>query len=203
MRRRFLVVLAIVVVAIVAGAMGARYFLLAPPYVAEFRRHPELFASHTKILHLLFEDRSGGRLGNLTGLFEARRDGYTVYLNISYFFTCDPSIENLAFDSGVVWLVTEGPEPVPIPTTTPERLTLRDGKSKIFYIGVDEFNWDWEYAQITILSDIGNFQIQFSEGGKWESKETYYFCNMCEDLFAFLYLNKVEVETETVQIETV
>jgi len=28
--------------------MGARYFLLAPPYVAEFRRHPELFVSHMK-----------------------------------------------------------------------------------------------------------------------------------------------------------
>ena len=203
MRRKFLALLTIVLVAIVASAMGARYFLLAPLYVAEFRRHPELFVSHTKVLHILFEDGAGGRLGNLTGLFEVRRDGYTVYLNISYFFTCDPSIENLAFDSGVVWLVTKGPEPVPIPTTMPERLTLRDGKSKIFYIGVDEFNWDWEYAQITILSDIGDFQIQFSDGQMWKTGEKYYFYNMGEDLFAFLYLNKTEVETETVQIKTV
>jgi len=203
MRRRFLVVLAIVVVAIVAGAMGARYFLLAPPYVAEFRRHPGLFVSHTKILHILFEDRSGGRLGNLTGLLEVRRNGYTVYLNISYFFNCDPSIENLAFDSGVVWLVTKGTEPVPIPTTTPEHLTLRDGKSKIFYIGVNEFNWDWDHAQITILSDISNFQIQFSDGQMWKTGAKYYFYNGGFDLFAFLYLNKTEVETETVQIKTV
>jgi hypothetical protein len=129
MRRRFLIVVAIVVVAIVAGAMGARYFLLAPPYVAEFRRRPELFVSHMKILHILFEDRSGGRLGNLTGLFEVKRDGYTAYLNISYFFTCDPSIENLAFDSGVIWLVIKGPEPVPLPTTTPEHLKIVGSKS--------------------------------------------------------------------------
>jgi len=199
-RRKFLVILTIVVVAIIAGAMGARYFLLAPPYVAEFRRHPELFVSHTKILHILFEDRSGGLLGNLTGRFEVRRDGYTVYLNISYFFTCDPSIGNLAFDSGVVWLVTKGPEPVPIPTTTPEHLTMRDGKSKIFYIGVNEFNWDWEYAQITILSDISNLQIQFSDGRMWKTGAKCYFYNGGFDLFAFLYLNKTEVETETIQI---
>jgi hypothetical protein len=141
-------------------------------------------------------------LGNLTGVVDVTRDGYTVNLVIHYSLVCDPSIEKLTFESGVVWIITEGPEPVPIPTPIPQNITLRNGESAIFYSGSDEFGEDWEYALITILSDVNHFQIQFLEEGKWVAEEKYYFYSTGEDLFAFLHLNKTEVETEIVQINT-
>jgi len=210
MRRRFLVILAIIAVAVI---FGATYFLIAPPtptglpttspYLAEFRSHPELFLSHRRILHILFEDESGGRIANLTGVQEVKRDGYTVNLTIHYSLVCDPSIENLTIDSCMLWLITEGPYPVPIPIPGPQNITLRNGESKIFYNGLDEFSGQWEYALLTVVSDIKGFEIQFSKGGKWMSGEEYYYFNIVEDLFELLYLNKTEVETETIQIKTV
>ena len=178
------------------------------PYLAEFRSHPELFMSHTTILHILFQDESGNRLGNLTSIYEVKRDGYMLYLNINYSFTCDSSIRNLTFDSGVVWAVTKGTIIVPMPTAIPQNVTLRNGVTVIFYRGSDDFEENWEYVQINMISCLRHFQIQFSDGREWELGENVYFCNgtitepLC-DLFAFLYLNKVEVETETVQIKTV
>ena len=218
MRRKLLFVSAAIVV-IVAGAMGATYFLITPrtstststatstlptvsPYIAEFREKPELFAFHTKVLYIIFEDESGDRLGNLTGVLEVTRDGYTVNLVIRYSLDCDPSIEKLTFESGVVWIITEGPEPVPIPTPMPQNITLRNGESAIFYSGSDEFGENWEYALITILSDISRFQIQFLEGRQWESEEKYYFYSAGEDLFAFLHLNKVETEIVQIKMST-
>jgi len=214
MRRRFLIVLAIIILAIVVGAIGATYFLITPPtptstptglpttsaYLAEFRSHPELFMSHTRILHILFEDESGGRVGNLTGVQEVKRDGYTVNLTIRYSLVCYPSIENLTVDSCILWLITEGPYPVPIPTPLPQNITLRNGETKLFYNGSDHFSKDWQYALITVVSDIKGFEIQFSKGGKWTSEEEYYYFNIVEDLFELLYLNKTEVETETIQV---
>jgi hypothetical protein len=215
MRRRFLIVLAIIILAIVVGAIGATYFLITPPtptgipttspYLAEFRSHPELFLSHTKILHILFQDESGNRLGNLTSIYEVKRDGYTLYLNISHSFTCDSSIQNLTFVSGVVWAVTEGTIIVPMPTEIPQNVTLRNGEGVILYKGSDDFEENWEYVQINIISCLRYFQIQFSDGQKWKPGEDVYFCNgtVSGDLFALLYLNKVEVETETIQIKTI
>ena len=220
MRRKFLIVIAIVAVTIIIGAMAANYFLTTPPtpastpttptglpttspYLAEFRSHPELFLSHTRILHILFEDESGSRIANLTGVQEVKRDGYTVNLTIHYSLVCDPSIENLTIDSCMLWLITEGPYPVPIPTPLPQNITLRNNESKIFYNGFDEFSGRWEYALLTVVTDIKGFEIQFSKGGKWVYEKEYYFFNIVEDLFAFLHLNKTEVETETVQIKTV
>jgi len=215
MRRRFLIVLVIIILAIVVGAIGATYFLITPPtptstpttptglsttspYLAEFRSHPELFLSHTKILHILFEDESGSRIANLTGVQEIKRDGYIVNLTIHYSLVCDPSIESLTVDSCMLWLITEGPYPVPIPSPLPQNITLRNGESKIFYNGLDEFSGRWEYALITVVSDIKGFEIRFSKGGKWMFKKDYYYFNMVEDLFALLYLNKTEVQTEIV-----
>jgi len=216
MRRKLLIVLAIIVVAIVIGAMAATHFLTTPPtptstptglptaspYLAEFRSHPKLFLSHTKILQILFLGWLGNRLGNLTSVFEVRRYGYTVNVAIRYSLVCDPSVENLTLYCGLVWFITEGPYPVPIPTPMPQNITLRNGESVIFYNGSDEFSEDWEYALITIVCEISHFEIQFSEGGKWESEEKYYFYSVVEGLFAFLYIIKTEVETKTIQIST-
>jgi len=219
MKRKFLVASAVIVM-IVAGAIGATYFLITSPtptstpttptglpttspYLAEFRSHPELFMSHTRTLHILFEDESGSRIANLTGVQEVKRDGSTVNLTIHYSLVCDPSIENLTVDSCMLWLITEGPYPVPIPTPNTINLTLRNGEIKIFYNGLDEFGEKWEYALLTVVSDIKGFEIQFSKGGKWTSEEKYYYFNIVEDLFECLYLNKTEVETETIQIKTV
>jgi len=175
------------------------------PYLAEFRSHTELFISHTTILHILFQDESGGRLGNLTSVYEVKREGYTIYLNINHSFTCDSSIQNLTFVSGVFWCITEGTIPVPMPTPIPQNVTFRNGERAILYKGSDEFEESWEYVQININTCLRYFQIQFSNGQKWEPGQDVYFCNgaVSGDLFAFLYLNKVEVETETVQIKTV
>jgi len=181
------------------------------PYLGEFRSHPELFISHTKILHILFQDESGNRLGNLTSIYEVKRDGYTLFLNINHSFTCDSSIQNLTFVSGVVWAVTEGTIPVPMPTPIPQNVTLRNGGTAILSHKewgsweYQHFEESWEYVQININTCLHYFQIQFSDGQKWKSGENVYFCNggVSGDLFALLYLNKVEVETETVQIKTV
>jgi len=221
MRRRFLIALAIIILAIVVGAIGTTYFLITPPtptglpttspYLAEFRSHPELFISHTTILHVLFQDESGNRLGNLTSVYEVKREGYTVYLNINHSFACDSSIENLTFVSGVVWAVTEGTIIVPMPTPIPQNVTLRNGETAVLSHKewgsweYRHFEESWEYVQINIISCLRYFQIQFSDGKKWEPGEDVYFCNgtVSGDLFAFLYLNKTEVETETIQIKTV
>jgi len=151
-------------------------------------------------------------LGNLTSTYEVKRDGYTLYLNINHSFTGDSTVQNLTFGFGVIWVVTEGTLPVPMPTPIPEDVTLRNGESEIFYGKTasgqtkksDKFEQNWEYVQINILSDIGYFRIQFSDEQNWESEENVYFRNgsVGGDLFALLYLNKVEVETETIQIKT-
>jgi len=217
LKKGFLVVLAVIVVAVIVGAMAATYFLMTPPtptstptglpatspYLAEFRSQPELFLSHTRILHTLFEDASGSRIANLTGVQEVKRDGYTVNLTMRYSFVCDPSIENLTIYSCMLWLITEGPYPVPIPMPGPQNITFRNGETKVFYNGSDHFSKDWQYPLITVVSDIKGFEIQFSKDGKWTSEEEYYYFNIVEDLFELLYLNKTEVETETIQIKTV
>jgi len=215
---RLRIAVAVILLAIVIIALAV--YLATPPtptpdvspYLAEFRSRPELFLSHTKILHILFQGESGNRLGNLTSIYEVKRDGYTLYLKINHSFTGDSTVQNLTFGFGVIWVVTEGTLPVPMPTPIPEDATLRNGESEIFYGKTasgqtkksDEFEQNWEYVQINILSDIGYFRIQFSDEQNWESEENVYFRNgsVGGDLFALLYLNKVEVETETIQIKT-
>jgi hypothetical protein len=100
----------------------------------------------------------------------------------------------------MLWLITEEPYPVPIPTPGSQNITLRNNESKIFYNGFDEFSGRWEYALLTVVTDIKGFEIQFSKGGKWTSEEECYYFNIVEDLFELLYLNKTEVETKTIQI---
>ena len=180
------------------------------PYLAEFRSHPELFISHTTIVHILFQDESGNRLGNLTSVYEVKRDGYTIYLNINHSFTCDSSIQSLTFASGGVLCVGEGKFPVPGPTPIPHEVTIRNGETVILYKENKEVggNWvygqfgeGWEYVSMKIDTCLRYFQIQFSDGRKWESKEDLCLSPGFDgDLFAFLYLNKTEVETETIQI---
>jgi len=183
------------------------------PYLAEFRSHPELFISHTTIVHVLFQDESGNRLGNLTSIYEVKREGYTLYLNINHSFTCDSSIQNLTFASGGVLCAGEGNFPIPGPTPIPQEVTLRNGETVILYKENKEIggNWvysqlgeSWEYVSMKIDTCLRYFQIQFSDGRKWQSKEDRCLSPGFDgDLFAFLYLNKVEVETETIQIKTV
>jgi len=179
------------------------------PYLAEFRSHPELFISHTTIVHILFQDESGNRLGNLTSVYEVKREGYTIYLNTNHTFTCDSSIQNLTFVSGGVLCAGEGKIPIPGPTPIPQEVTLRNGETVILYKESKE-NWvysplqeSWEYISMKLNTCLRYVQIQFSDGRKWESREDLRAPGFDGDLFAFLYLNKVEVETETIQIKTV
>ena len=74
-------------------------YLLTILSVAHVRLLPTHYI-HTRILHILFEDESGSRIANLTGVQEVKRDGSRVNLTIRYSLVCDPSIslsENSSF----------------------------------------------------------------------------------------------------------
>lgn len=179
----------------------------ASPYLTMFRQEPELFRSHTKIIHVLFEGEDGKALGNLTGTLRFTRVNYTVHATLNYSLKADPGVSNITFGSGIVWLITEGATPVPMPFPLGKTYTLRDGESvSIEMRRSDDFEPDWEWAQFSAIAIVYNFEVGFVDGHVWrrgEMNRMYdltYLLNTGEDLFQFLHNNPTETETMTLKV---
>jgi len=170
----------------------------ASPYLTKFRQEPELFRSYTRITYVLFKGENGKVLGNLTGILQFTRVDYTVHATLNYSLKADPSISNMTFESGIVWLITQGATPVPMPYPLGNAYTLRDGESVAVEMQrSNDFEPDWEWAQFSAIAIVYNFEVGFVDDHVWKRDETVYLLNTGEDLFRFLHNNPIETETLT------
>ena len=170
----------------------------ASPYLTKFRQEPELFRGHTKIIYVLFEGEDKNVLGNLTGILQFTRDDYSLHATLNYSLKADPSISSITFGSGIVWLITQGATPVPMPFPLGNTYTLRDGERVAVEMQrSDDFEPYWEWAQFSAIAIVYNFEVRFVDGRLWNRNETVYLLNTGQDLFQFLHNNPLETETAT------
>jgi len=210
-RRKFLVASIAVLAIAVVLAYGVQFatpptsvptptpeFTTVSPYLAEFRRHPELFVFYTKVLYVLVKDESGRTVANLTCVFQAIRINYTVRATLNCSLEAAADVANVSFGTAVCWLITEGATPVPMPLPIDDLHTLRHGESIATEPeaagSASRFGENWTWAQFSCMVTLNRIKVAFTDGHVFTHDELIDLLNTSGDLFEILHNNLVETE---------
>ena len=159
-------------------------------YLIYLQTFPPEFEPYTSVFHIVFEDKTGVFLGNLTGEFKLEGNASNVYSTLTLAFCSgrldfehEPYIHNVTLEVSFAVMFFESGDLLIGPVPPSQRQTLKDGERVVFHNSSHDISklrrptvfisCDIRSYQ-TINDTIPSIQVYFSDGQVWSFNQSLY-----------------------------